>query len=204
MTISNTATYAVYTGNGVQTIFDVKNGAQGIYFASASELVVSLRVSTTITPQTLGSHYTVSGAGSDTGKVTFIVPPDNGTEVRIERFTPLDQTLDLTNGGAFNPTALSGELDKLTRITQDNDRRLDAAIEISLTDLANGVNPVLPLAEASKLIGWNGSANGLQNTNAAAFSIAIGTITTLSAGASATASLGGTAAAAIARDHRAE
>ena len=197
MAISNTATYAVGFGNGVQTIFDVKNGSQGIYFADASDLVVTLRVSTTITPQTLGSHYTVSGAGSDTGKVTFIVAPDNGAEVRIERFTPLTQTVDLTNGGAFNPTTISGELDKLTRVSQDSDRRIDRAIEISLTDLANGVNPVLPVAEASKLIGWDGTATGLQNTNAASFGLSIGSVTTGSAGSSASATIGGTATAAV-------
>ena len=89
MTISNTASHATYTGNGSQQIFDVKNGSEGIYFDAASELYVTVRVDDTVTVKSIGTHYTVAGAGTDTGTITFLTAPASGAEVRIERRTPL-------------------------------------------------------------------------------------------------------------------
>ena len=120
--LSNTASYATYTGNGSQHIFDVKNGSQGIYFDAASELYVTLRDGDTITPQTITTHYTVSGAGTDAGAITFLTAPGSGIEVRIERRTPLTQTLSLTAGGAFNPTNIESNFDKVFRALQDQSR----------------------------------------------------------------------------------
>jgi hypothetical protein len=122
MTISITASACTYTGDGATTAFEVKDGADGIYFAEASELIVTLRSGVTITTQVLGTHYTVSGAGSDAGTVTFLTAPADDVEVRIERHTPRTQTLALSAAGAFSPTAVMGALDKLTRITQDQAR----------------------------------------------------------------------------------
>lgn len=122
MTISNTASSATYTGNGSQQIFDVKDGAEGIYFDAASELYVTLRDGDTITPQTITTHYTVSGAGTDTGAITFLTAPGSGIEVRIERRTPLTQTLSLTAGGSFNPANVEANFDKVFRALQDQSR----------------------------------------------------------------------------------
>ena len=119
MTISITASACTYTGNGSQQVFDVKDGANGIYFEAAAELSVTLRSDDTITAQTLGTHYTVAGAGTDTGTVTFLAAPGSGVEVRIERNTAKTQTLSLAAAGAFDPAALMGALDKNVRMIQD-------------------------------------------------------------------------------------
>lgn len=119
MTISITASACIYTGDGSTVAFDVKSGADGIYFETASELTVTLRSGDTITAQTIATHYTVAGAGSAAGVVTFLTAPTSGVEVRIERNTPLTQTLSLTQAGAFSPTAIMGQLDKHARAMQD-------------------------------------------------------------------------------------
>lgn len=122
MTISITSSACTYTGDGSTVTFEVKNGSDGIYFDTASELTVTLRSGNTITAQTVGTHYTVSGAGSAAGSVTFVTAPSSGVEVRIERNTPITQTLTLSNAGAFSPTNVMGAFDKLTRIAQDLSR----------------------------------------------------------------------------------
>lgn len=119
MTISITSSACTYTGDGNTQVFEVKDGANGIYFETASELTVTLRTDDAITTQSLGTHYTVSGAGSAAGSITFLTAPASGATVRIERNTPRTQTLTLTNAGAFSAPAIMGALNKLTRITQD-------------------------------------------------------------------------------------
>jgi hypothetical protein len=123
MTISITSSACTYTGDGSTTAFDVKDGASGIYFETASELTVTLRTGATITAQTISTHYTVSGAGSASGVVTFLTAPASGVEVRIERNTPLTQSLSLTQAGAFSPVAIMDQFDKTTRALQDIARK---------------------------------------------------------------------------------
>ena len=79
MTLSITASACTYTGDGTTTRFDVKSGSDGIYFETAAELTVTLRTGDTITTQTIATHYTVSGAGSDTGYITFLTAPTSGS-----------------------------------------------------------------------------------------------------------------------------
>lgn len=123
MTISITASHCTYTGDGSTTTFDVKNGANGIYFAAASELTVTLRSGDTITSQSIGTHYTVSGAGSAAGTITFLTAPASGLEIRIERNTPLTNTLDLGNSSPFDPDAVEAQFDKVARSLQDLSRK---------------------------------------------------------------------------------
>jgi len=122
MTISITASAATYTGDG-STLgpYYVKSGSDGIYFEASSELTVTVRVDDTITTRTEGVHYTVTGAGSEAGYITFTAgnAPADGAEIRIERNTAKTQTLSLTQAEAFNPANVMGAMDKLTRITQD-------------------------------------------------------------------------------------
>lgn len=149
MTISNTASHATYTGNGSQQIFDVKNGSEGIYFDAASELYVTVRVDDTVTVKSIGTHYTVAGAGTDTGTITFLTAPASGAEVRIERRTPLTQTLNLTSGGAFNPTNVESNFDKVIRALQDQARGVSGG-------QANGTYDGDPLTKTASGTAWDG------------------------------------------------
>lgn len=115
MTISLTGTAVAYTANGSQVAFDVTN----IYFETDAELYVTTRTGDTVTVCVLNTDYTVAGAGSAAGVVTFTTAPTTAHEVRIERRTLRTQTLALSGAGAFSPANVMAVLDKLTRGLQD-------------------------------------------------------------------------------------
>lgn len=154
MTISTTTSSITYTGNGSST------GPYSVpfYFAAASELTVTLRTADTITAQSLTTHYTVSGAGSDSGSITFVTAPTNGYEIRIERNTARTQTLNLTAGSAFEPEDIEGALDKLTRIAQDLARGSGGGS-------GSGTYDNIPLTRTASGAEWD--AGGLVVQNAA-------------------------------------
>lgn len=176
MTISITASQCTYSGDGSTTAFDVKSGADGIFFEANSELVVTLEQDGIVTSQSIGTHYTVTGAGTASGVVTFLTAPASGKTVRIKRVTPRTQLLALASGGPFNPSAIMGALDKGIRITQE---------------LTRDVVP-LPAASAGQYLGWNDAGTALENKDGADYSLTIGSVTTGSPGSSASATITGT------------
>lgn len=146
MTISITASSCSYTGDGTTVAFEVKDGASGIYFGAASELVVTVDGET----MTLGADYTVSGAASAAGSVTFLTAPADDAAITIERETPLTQTLSLTQAAAFDPAAIMAAFDKAARIDQDQQRHIDAH-DSRIATLESDITTVLEDAEAVAL-----------------------------------------------------
>lgn len=135
MTISITKARAVHNGSGSTGPFAIADGADGIYFAASSELLVTKTVDGTETVLALGSDYTVTGAGSASGTLTLAVALAVGETLTIERRTALTQTVNLSSSGAFDPTAVMGALDKLTRQTQDHRSRIDRSLEFYKDDV---------------------------------------------------------------------
>lgn len=119
MTISITNSFAVKIGDGATTAFAFSQGGNGIYFAANSEVIINLRNGASVTPQTEGVHYTLTGAGSANGVATFITAPADGTYIDMFRSTALTQELSLSPGSDFSAVSVMASLDKLTRITQD-------------------------------------------------------------------------------------
>ena len=116
MTVSSSTNSASYSGNGSTTVF-----AYGFKIFAASDLTVTLVNDTTgvETTQTLTTHYTVSGAGTDSGgNVTFGSAPASGNTVKIERILPHTQTTTYTENDAFPSQAHEDGLDRLTMLTQ--------------------------------------------------------------------------------------
>jgi len=113
--------------------------------------------------KTIGTDYTVSGVGVATGgNVTFVAAQSTGTSVLITKDgVEFTQDTDYVENDAFPAAAHEDALDKLTNIAQkiwDSVRRsVKLAITSSLTDLE------MPDPEATTVIGWNGSADGLLN-----------------------------------------
>lgn len=130
MTISTQVSSVSYTGDGSTVAFSVP-----FYFAASSELTVKTNTAGTISTKTLGVDYTVTGAGTGSGTVTFTTAPSSGVEVWIDRNTPKTQTLDLTAGGNLDPDQLEQALDKLTRIAQDVARSTGAGPHATDTPL---------------------------------------------------------------------
>ena len=116
MTVSSSTNLASYSGNGSTTVF-----AYGFKIFADSDLTVTLVNDTTgvETTQTLTTHYTVSGAGTDSGgNVTFGSAPASGNTVKIERILSHTQTTTYTENDAFPSQAHEDGLDRLTMLTQ--------------------------------------------------------------------------------------
>lgn len=135
MTISITKARAVHNGSGSTGPFAIADGADGIYFAASSELLVTKTVDGTESVLALGSDYTVTGAGSASGTLTLAVALAVGETLVIERRTALTQTVNLSSSGAFSPAVVMGALDKLTRQSQDHRARIDRSVELYKDDV---------------------------------------------------------------------
>jgi hypothetical protein len=131
MTVSSSTSRVSYAGNGVTTVFAVP-----FYFLSNSQLSVSLWSSAGVeSVQTLGTDYSVSGAGVLTGgTLTMTIPPASGTNLIITRAVPLTQETDLQPNDRLPAETLEQSIDKLTMITQQNAENANRAIRSPLAD----------------------------------------------------------------------
>lgn len=126
MTVSTTDSEIDYTGNGVTTAFPVP-----FRFLQSSDLVVT-RVATDGTSVTLalGTDYTVTGAGDQSGgTITATVAPASGVELNISRVLTAVQETDLRNQGRYYAETLEDALDYLTMLDQQNVAGLGRALK---------------------------------------------------------------------------
>lgn len=117
MSIPTETSRLSYAGNGSATAFAVSFA----FFANA-DLVVKTITAGVTTTKSEGTHYTVSGAGTGSGTVTFLTAPAMGTTVTIERRVPLTQLTAFRSQGSFSPGAHENALDKLTQVDQQLSR----------------------------------------------------------------------------------
>lgn len=174
MAVSSSYEPLTYTGNGATTEFSVT-----FPFFSGSLVVTEIVIATGAeTVKTISTHYTVSG-GTDgnglpaTGTVTAVVAPASTVRWRIERVTPRTQATSYTNGDAFPAKTAEAALDKALLIGQEALYQADRAVKVTTADREAGVDPVLPIAVADKLIGWNSDGDGLENKAAADLDLTI-------------------------------
>ena len=140
MTLSTTSSVQKYNGDGATTVF-----AFPYEFFAAAHLQVSLVdiASGTVTPQTIVTNYTVSGAGNPAGgAVTMLVAPALGQRLNIQRVVPLLQTVDFQSGDTFSPTTLDQALDYITMALQQIE---DLASGASIAPVIGGGNTFLNL-----------------------------------------------------------
>jgi len=164
MTVSTTTSRADYTGNGATTAFAVP-----FYFLDDSHLtVLRTQISTgVITTLAITTNYTVSGAGNPAGgTVTCVVAPTTDQKISILRNVPFTQLNTYVPNDPFPAASHERALDKLTMEVQQLDEALDRALTLPANTAAGTVSTALPTPAANQVIGWNGSATGLQNINA--------------------------------------
>ena len=141
MTISTTTSRWEAVGNGSTTVFPYNNKI----FADTD-----LRVYLDGVLQTLTTHYTVSGAGTDAGgNVTFLTAPANGVSVVIVRAVANTQLIDYPAAGAFPSVATEDGLDRRTIISQQSESKIGRAIQYLESD-ANLPSGVLPTLDSLK------------------------------------------------------
>jgi hypothetical protein len=157
MTVSSTTTKVSYSGNGSTTVF-----AYGFkIFADADLRVIERAADGTETVKSLTTHYTVSGAGSDSGgNVTFGTAPASGVTVIIKRNLTLTQGTDYVANDPFPAESHEEALDRLTFITQGIQEELDRAIKASETNTLTGAEFTISAADrANKVFSFDGSGN---------------------------------------------
>ena len=160
MSVTATYTPVLLTGDGSETDFDF-----GFKVFDDSDLVVAL-----VDPDTLevtdelelGTDYTVTlDTDADGGTVVLSEAPADGVLVSIRRDISTTQETDIPSGGLFRESQIENALDKAILILQQFQEQVDRAL------LQNPYSTVLeitfPAPEASKGIGWNATADALEN-----------------------------------------
>ncbi|GAA0504793.1 hypothetical protein [Pigmentiphaga daeguensis] len=138
MTVSSTESRISHACDGITTDFPVP-----FYFLEASHLVVSLVAPDgTITPWTLGSEYSVTGAGNPSGgEVVAQVAPAAGLLI-IQRVVPLTQETAYQENDPFPAKSHERALDKLTMAQQQLTETGGRSLTRPVTDQA--INSMLP------------------------------------------------------------
>lgn len=168
MTISSTTRKAgPYTGNGTTSAFPFAFKV----FTAADLYVVKTNSSLGVdSVLALTSDYTVS-LNSDQnanpgGTVTLaagVLP--TGYALTLTSSLAYLQPTDLTNQGGFYPSVITNALDRLTIFCQQLYDAVSRSLKVSVSTPA-GVSTTLPVPSANKLLGWNPSADALQNVDA--------------------------------------
>lgn len=131
MTVASATNRVSYSGNGSSTVFAVP-----FYFLADSHLLVVLKSAAGVdTTQVLGTNYSVSGAGVESGgTVTMNVAPATGTTLTISRNVPITQETDLQPNDRLPAESLEDALDKLTMIDQQINENAIRAIKVPVSD----------------------------------------------------------------------
>lgn len=156
MTIASATSRRQYDGDGTTQTFPVP-----FYFLDNSHLqVVLTSVASVDTVQTITTNYTVNGSGNPNGgTVTMFVAPASGEKLTIIRSVPLTQSADLVDNDPLPAEVLETAFDKGIMIDQQIQEQLDRTIKVPV----GAGSGTLPAPQANTLIGWNGTATGLQN-----------------------------------------
>lgn len=166
MTISTTTRKAgPYAGNDVATSF-----AFGFKVFQKSDLKIVRTSETDVeTVLVLDSDYSVTlNANQDVspgGSVTYPLsgsPLAVGQRLTIVSNVPDLQQTDITNGSGFYPSVIENALDNSVILVQQTQEEVSRALTIPVSSPAD-VSTALPFPQANTVIGWNPTANALQN-----------------------------------------
>lgn len=161
-----------YAGAGTTGPFTV-----GFRFLDDSHLrVIQTSAAAVDTDLVLGSGYTVSGAGGNTGTVTTIAPVPVGSSITIIRNVPFTQEADYVDNDSFPAESHEEALDKLTMQTQQLREESGRALTLTPT-VASDISAELPRPVALNVVGWDVTAKKLQNFTPQTFAtiVAFGT-----------------------------
>ena len=183
MSVSSTTTKNSYSGNGSTTAF-----AYAFKIFADADLEVIIRASAgTETTKTLTTHYTVSGAGNDSGgTVTFTTgnTPASGETVVIRRKLTLTQGTDYVENDPFPANSHEDGLDRLTFIAQGIQEELDRSFKVSKTNSITTPEFTDDAStRASKLLGFSSDGNNLEATTGRVSSVSVSNVA-VSGGAS--------------------
>jgi hypothetical protein len=157
MTVQATSNKVSYTGS-TATVHPY-----GFKVFEDSDLKVYKTSGSTTSLLTLGTDYTVSGAGEESGgNVTLSAAPESADIITIQRVLPLSQLIDYQPLDAFPAESHEEGLDRLTMIAQQLDEESGRMVKAPVYS-ASTADLTLPEPEAGKVIGvWNETASAIE------------------------------------------
>lgn len=196
MTLSSTAVYQSFAGNGSVSSFPVTA------FQWWEIEVTLVAANGTETPYLEGTHYSLLDedsnpmTGGDGRKGTVVVStspndyrPASGQTLRVWRVTDVTQEIDFENNDTFSSDTVNEGLDRLAMRVQDVEGMvkrapvISKAAHVSLTGAALS----LPTPDAGKTLVWNDDGDGFDNADYSADSASDAAASALAAAASASA-----------------
>lgn len=161
MTVASSTDRATFPGNDATTVFPLP-----FRFFANSDIQASLVTNATgvLTPLTLGTHYTLSGAGEPevdgnaTGKLTMLTAPTALQSLFVQRVLPLTQPTDIVNQGRFFPEIHENVFDRLTMIAQQVGGEAEGAIRVAVGD-PEPTRLAPAVSRANQLLGFDSSGN---------------------------------------------
>ena len=135
MTISSQTSKAAFSGNGVSTAFPLP-----FPYLREADIKALLRHEGFETPLELGTHYTLSGAGSaQGGALVMNLPPATGQTLVVYRAPAIVQEVDYVENSAFPAETHEAALDLLTMICQSLQEQLGRAVLYPVSTPADDV-----------------------------------------------------------------
>ena len=164
MTISNTSVKNSYTGNNSTATFNYTFKI----FANSDLQVIIRNASGVETVKTITTHYTVAGAGNNSGgSITFTSGniPTNTETVVIRRILPQTQSIDYIANDPFPAESHEEGLDRAMMTIQQVQEELDRSLKVSRTATLNTPEITDDAASrAGKLLGFSADGNSLDAT----------------------------------------
>ena len=147
MTVATSSNRVDYTGNGSTTVFSFS-----FRIFENSDLVVTQATDEGVeTELTLGTDYTVSGAGSyNGGSITLGTALTDGYSLTIQRVLEITQETDLRNQGQFFAETHEDVFDRLVMVTQQLQEQIDRSAKLPVTNTADAeelVTDIVALAD---------------------------------------------------------
>jgi hypothetical protein len=159
MTVINQNNKVSELGNGSKVTFSFS-----FKIFDTSELVIyKVDVATGVAtgPLTLDSDYTATvNSTSEGGTVTYSVAPTSDEYSLIKRIVPYTQSADLQTEGTLPAIQLENQLDLMTMMVVQLKEITDRSITLPV-GATESIS--FPSAQASYLIGWNSTGDGLTN-----------------------------------------
>jgi len=155
MTVSITDYRSSFAGNGSTTGFTIP-----FRFDTDAEIKATLFTSAGVgTVQTITTHYTLSGAGADSGgSCEMVTAPASGETLLIERVSAGQQNVDLVAGGALSAESVEDALDQRVMASQEHRGELARAIKLHPLDADTDMTLPLEADRANKVLAFG--ANG--------------------------------------------
>ncbi len=157
MALSSTTQKVIYSGNGSTTAFPVTFN----FLQNGHVAVTHIAAAGDKTPWVEGTHYTLTGAGEDSGGTLTVdtspvdYTPDSGETLVIERAPPLTQGTELPLGGRFPSRTVERMVDYGVMLAQFLNARVARAIRQPIEDTAAIGELPAKAARAGKVMGFD-------------------------------------------------